>query len=349
MKRMLIGILAFAALLLLLTAWLVLGSATRFQADHAYLEIPTGSNFQQVKVLLKETGVADRAGLLDLLAAKTGYNQKVKPGRYKIEKGTSLLNILRMLNNGSQEPVNYTVTKLRTREDLIRFTGKKFEFGEAGFRDFLLHPDSLRSFGVDTQTVMTLLLPDTYSYYWNTTPGKVLQKWKKAHEAYWTPDRVQAVAANGLNPTTAYILASIVEEETQNSAEKGKIASVYLNRLKKNMRLGADPTVKYALNDFSLKRIYHKHLTVESSYNTYRVFGLPPGPICTPSRSSLDAVVNAPKTEYLYFVAKADFSGTHQFAATYEEHLKYAKQYQQALNARQPGQKGKEDTGVESN
>lgn len=348
MKKWILSIVALGAVIALVLAYQLMGSATRFKDAARYIEIPTGADYAKVKQILKENEILDSDRLFDLVAKQVDYPQKVKAGRYKVEKGTGMLSILRMLVNGRQEPVQYTVTKLRTKQDLIQFTGKQFEFGTKGFEAFLRNPDSLKPFGVDTQTVMTLLLPDTYTYYWNTSPARVLEKWKKAHINFWTPDRTQAALSNGLNPTTAYILASIVEEETTNNAEKGKIASVYINRLKKNMRLGADPTVKYALNDFSLKRIYHKHLAVESPYNTYRVSGLPPGPICTPSRSSLEAVVNAPKTDYLYFVANADFSGTHQFAATYEQHLKYAKQYQQALNARQPVQKGKEDTGAET-
>lgn len=348
MKKWILSLLAIIGLAALVLAWLLLGNTTRFEEAKRYVEIPTGADYAQVKQILLDKQIIGSEKTFELLAHRVDYPRKVKAGRYAVEKGSSLISILRMLVNGRQEPVQYTVTKLRTQSDLIQFTGKQFEFGQPGFQDFIRNPDSLRAFGVDTQTVMTLLLPDTYTYYWNTTPARVIQKWKKAHDAFWTEARKQAAAAQGLNPTTAYILASIVEEETQNNAEKGKIASVYLNRLRTKMRLGADPTVKFALNDFSLKRIYHKHLTIESPYNTYRVFGLPPGPICTPSKATLEAVIQAPQTDYLYFVAKADFSGTHQFARTYEEHLAFARQYQEAINKRMPVKKGKEDTGVEA-
>jgi UPF0755 protein len=162
---------------------------------------------------------------------------------------------------------------------------------------------------------------------------------------YWNEERKKLAAERKLNETTAYILASIVEEETRDNEEKDTIASVYLNRYYKGMRLQADPTVKFALRDFGLKRIYEKHLAVESPYNTYRNAGLPPGPICTPSIQTLEAVLHAPSTNYLYFVAKSDFSGRHVFSETYEQHLRYAKEFQRALDKQQQIKAAKEDIG----
>ena len=152
------------------------------------------------------------------------------------------------------------------------------------------------------------------------------------YKAWWTAERVRLAEAKGLTPVKATILASIVEEETNAQGDKGKIASVYLNRMAKGIKLGADPTIKYALREFELKRIYDKYLKVESPYNTYQHEGLPPGPICTPSAATLEAVLEAPATDYLYFVAKPDFSGYSNFAATYKEHLEYAKAYREALD-----------------
>ena len=197
---------------------------------------------------------------------------------------------------------------------------------------YLQNSDSLKSSGLDTNTVMTAVLPNTYTYFWNTTPSRIFSKFRRAHEDFWTEQRRQEATAHGLNPQTAYILASIVEEETTKKDDKGKIASVYLNRMTKGMRLSADPTVKYALRQFGLKRIYEKHLTVESPYNTYKVTGLPPGPICTPSEETIEAILNSPKTNYLFFVAKPGLDGYSNFSETYSEHLKYAKEYQQWLD-----------------
>ncbi|MBC7902946.1 MAG: endolytic transglycosylase MltG [Gemmatimonadaceae bacterium] len=186
---------------------------------------------------------------------------------------------------------------------------------------------------MDTNTFMTVVIPDTYTYYWNISPSKVFSKLFANYKEYWTEERVRKAKAQGLTPAQAYTLASIVEEETNATEEKGNIASVYLNRFNKGMNLGADPTVKYALRDFGLKRIYEKHLLVSSPYNTYRNRGLPPGPICTPSRSSIEAVLNAPTTEYFYFVAKRGSGGRHQFSKTYAEHLDYARQYHKGLDS----------------
>jgi UPF0755 protein len=182
---------------------------------------------------------------------------------------------------------------------------------------------------------MTIVLPDTYTYFWNTTPEKVLQKMAEETKEYWTAERKQLAASKGLTPIQAHILASIVEEETTNNEEKGTVASVYLNRIRIGMPLQADPTIKFAMRDFGLRRIYEKYLFVESPYNTYRNKGLPPGPICTPSKTTLNAVLNAPQTEYLYFVASPDFKQQHDFSVTYQEHLQKAKKYQEALNLRQ--------------
>jgi UPF0755 protein len=237
-----------------------------------------------------------------------------------------------MLKNGHQEPVNLVITKLRTREDLASLAGRKFECDSAAFMAYISSADSLRQFNLDSNTVMTSVFPDTYTYFWNITPSKIFAKLRNNYETFWTPARISQASAHGLNPQTAYILASIVEEETVKKEDKGKIASVYLNRIAKGMRLSADPTVKFALRQFGLKRIYEKHLAVESPYNTYKNAGLPPGPICTPSPQTIDAVITSPNTSYLYFVAKASLDGYSNFAETYQEHLKYAKEYQQALN-----------------
>ena len=172
-----------------------------------------------------------------------------------------------------------------------------------------------------------------------------MEKIFKNNQSFWTAGRLDSAKAKGLTPQEIVILASIVEEETNKKEDKGNIASVYMNRMHKGMKLGADPTVKFALRDFGLKRIYNKHLAIESPYNTYRVNGLPPGPICTPQRETIDAVLNAPSTNYLFFVAKADFSGAHVFAETYSEHLEYAKAYQLALDNYQKSKNTPEDTG----
>ena len=272
------------------------------------------------------------------------YWKNIKPGKYEIKKGSSLLTIIRMLRNGRQTPVNLVITKLRTKDDFAHLTGSKFEFDSTEMMAFLNSNDSLRKFDVDSSTALSVILPDTYTYFWNSTPQTIFQKLSAASHKYWTEERKEKAGSQGLTPVQAYILASIIEEETNNNAEKGNVASVYINRNNKGMPLQADPTVKFAMRNFGLKRIYEKYTLVESPYNTYRNKGLPPGPICTPSRRTIDAVLDAPKTDYLYFVARPDVRETHDFSASYEEHLKKARLYQQKLNLLDSIQKAKDQS-----
>ncbi len=331
MKRVLLILLAVLLLTAAYLGWAFLGPATAFEQKTFFLEIPTGSRYEQLLQDLENRKVLKHPGLFDFLARRLGYPQKLKAGRYAIPRNSSLLNMIRKLRNGRQEPVNLVITKLRTKEDFAGLAGRKFEFDSLHFLRYI-NSDSLQAYGLDSNTVMSGVLPNTYTFYWNTTAAAVMEKILRNYQAFWTAERREKAKAKGLNPAQVSTIASIVDEETNNKDEKGLIASVYLNRLQKGMRLGADPTVKFALRDFGLKRIYNKHLLVESPYNTYRVTGLPPGPICTPQPQTIDAVLDAPSTNYLFFVAKPDFSGTHAFAADYAEHLKLARAYQQFLD-----------------
>ncbi|MBC6489899.1 endolytic transglycosylase MltG [Flavihumibacter stibioxidans] len=345
MKKILVFILLAVLAIAGYMAWLLLGPATAFKEKQFNLEIPTGSNYEAVQELLEKGPVINHPNLFNLVAKQLGYPEKVKAGRYIIKKGSSLLSIIRKLRNGRQDPVNLVITKLRTREDFASLAGRKFEFDSVSFHSYLNNNDSLRQFGLDSNTIMAGILPDTYTFFWNTTPSRVLQKILRSRDAFWTTDRLAKAKKKGFTPEQVVTIASIVEEETNKNDEKDTIASVYINRLNKGMKLGADPTVKFALRDFSLKRIYNKHLAVESPWNTYRVTGLPPGPICTPQKVTIDAVLNAPATDYLFFVARADFSGYHVFAENYTEHLVYAREYQQALDAYMKKKNQPEDTG----
>jgi UPF0755 protein len=333
MKKVILFLLVLLLLGAAFIAWVFLGPATAFDQSKKTLYISSTAPIKKAVIdSLTKNQILKNETAFEWLANRMNFWKNIKPGKYDIKKGSSLVNIVRMLRNGQQTPVNLVITKLRTKEDFSRLVGKKFETDSTQMLNFLNNNDSLKSFGTTPELSMTMILPDTYTYFWNTGPGKIYKKLAEETEKFWTPERKQRATAQGLSPIQAYILASVVEEETNASAEKGNIASVYINRINKGMPLQADPTVKFALKDFGLKRIYEKHLAVESPYNTYRNVGLPPGPICTPSKMTIDAILNAPKTNYLYFVASRDFNGTHVFSATYEEHLKKAKEYQQALN-----------------
>jgi UPF0755 protein len=259
----------------------------------------------------------------------------VKAGKYEIKKGMSLFELVRVLKNGRQTPVKLVITKYRLKEDFAKKLGQQFEFDSLAAMQFLTNNDSLKTFGLDSNTVMAAVMPDTYSFYWNSDPKKVYQKLFEHWQKYWTDERKKKANAIQLDPVRVSILASIVDEEVNLKSEKEKISSVYLNRLHKNMNMQACPTIKYAMRDFALTRIYNKYLTIPSPYNTYINSGLPPGPICTPQPETIDIVLNAPQTDYLYFVANSDFSGTHIFSTNGEDHLKFAKIYADAEDRRE--------------
>ena len=321
MKKKLTPILLFTVLLIFfLSVWLFFFSATRFEESKKYLYVPPDSNHLNfILSKLKDSNWVRSTYALGWISVYMDLDQKIQPGKFEIKAGMSLFDIARMLKNNRQAIVRLTLTKFRTKEQLASFIGKKFETDSARFMGFIGNNDSLSQFGIDTTTFFSLVLPDSYDYYWISSPVQILKKWEQAYKAFWSNERIEKASKLGLTPLKATILASIVEEETNSNEEKDTIASVYLNRASKGMPLQADPTVKYALRNFSLKRIYEKHLAVESPYNTYKHLGWPPGPICTPSKATMEAILYAPTTKYLFFVAKSDFSGRHVFSETYQE------------------------------
>lgn len=334
MKNILISITAIVFITGIIAAWLILGSATTFKENRKYLFVYTGkAGEDSVMDFIEKNSLLKNPGVFDFLATKTDVWKKLKPGRYEIKKGENLLMLVRTLRNNRQSPVNLVINKLRTNEDLAGILAKNFEGDSLDVIGFINNNDSLSKLGVNSHTVMTLVIPNTYTLFWNTSAGRIFKRLKSEKEAFWDKkDRLNKAKNQGFSPEQVYTIASIVEEETNQDDEKGNVASVYINRYRAGMPLGADPTIKFALNDFSLKRIYRKYLDVQSPYNTYKNTGLPPGPICTPSSKTIDAVLNSPKTNFMYFVAKSDFTGHHTFSVTYAEHLQHAKEYQKALD-----------------
>ena len=332
MKKIIVIILFIGAILTGVFAWLIFGSGTSFSENKKYLFVYTGqANEQQVMNFIRENKLVDNPGLFNWAAAWMDVWKRLKPGRYEIKKGESIFRISRTLRNNNQAPVNLVINKIRTNEDFAAVIAKNFETDSANVMSFMSNKDSLDALGVNEFTLMTLIIPNTYTMFWNTPIGKILRRLKTEKENFWEKnERTEKAQAMGLSPLQVSIIASIVEEETNKNDEKGNVASVYINRYNKGMALGADPTIKFAMHDFGLKRIYLKYLDVVSPYNTYKNKGLPPGPICTPSAKTIDAVLNAPKTEYMFFVAKSDFSGYHTFSNTYAEHLQHAKEFSKA-------------------
>ncbi len=302
-------------------------------ASGEFFYIKTGSTYADVKQELVSKKYIKGTTWFDWTSKILRY-KKVKPGRYKITKGMSLWKLVRMLRAGNQTQVSFVITKIRTREDFARKAGNSFEFDSLQMISFINNNDSLKAYDLDTNTVTAAIMPLTYSVNWNSSPEKVFQSCFTAYKKFWSKERSAKADSLHLSPVEITTLASIVEEETLKKADKSNIASVYLNRIRLGMPLQADPTVKFALKDFALKRITGAHLKVVSPYNTYLNRGIPPGPICTPSAESVDAVLNAPATEYIFFVASSKFDGSSVFTTNLPDHSRYAKLYQQELTRR---------------
>jgi len=332
-KRIAAVIFAIVLLVAGFVAWKFFGP-TVHTPEKKFFYIRTGETFEQVKTNLREKNIVAGGETWFNWASKLIGYKKVKPGRYEIKKGMSLTGLVRMLRNGQQSPVNFVITKIRTKEVLASRIGNAFECDSLQMINFLNSADSLKEYGLDTSTVMAAAMPFTYTLKWNTTAGKIFEQFYTAYKTFWTDERKQKADSLGLNPVQVSTLASIIDEETNSATDKPNVASVYLNRINMGMPLQADPTLKFALRNFGLKRILHTHKAVQSPYNTYANKGLPPGPICTPGLETIDAVLNSPKTGYIYFVASSAFDGTHIFTTNYTDHMKYARIYQQELNKR---------------
>lgn len=299
-----------------------------------YLYIPTGATYGLVLDELIEGGYISDHVSFDFVAKRAKYHNMVKAGKYKIPAGISNYDLVRKLRSGKQEPIKLVINKLRTKEDFIRLIANNLEPDSLDIAQVVNNNNTLNTYGFDTSSALAAVIPDTYEFYWNTNAEKVYDRLVYYYNQYWTDERKEKAISMSMTPVQVMTLASIVEEETNKNDERPKVASVYLNRLKFNMKLQADPTVKFALQDFGLRRILNVHLTYDSPYNTYMYRGLPPGPIATPSKSSINAVLNAEETDFLYFCAKEDFSGYHNFASSYSQHMRNARIYQQALNER---------------
>lgn len=327
MKKTILVVLLILLLVGAYFSWQVFGPTVSAPADK-FFYVKTGTGYQEVLQSLKDQRIIKSPFVFDKLSKQAGYNEKVKAGRFEINDGMSLYNLVRMLKAGRQSPVKLVINKLRTKEDLAKKIGPQFECGEEEALRFLYSNDSLGKHGLDTNTAMTAIIPNTYLLNWNNSFSKLFTRLKSEEEKFWNAERKKKAAEKNMSPRQVYTMASIVEEETNKLKDKGLIASVYMNRIKKGMKLEADPTVKYAMRDFGLKRILYGHLKFPSPFNTYQQTGLPPGPICTPSMETIDAVLNAPQTDFIFFVAKPGLDGYSNFAATYAEHLKFAKEYQ---------------------
>jgi UPF0755 protein len=299
-----------------------------------FIYIPTGSSYEDVLKILTENNVLKNKESFNQLAQLKKYKNKIKPGKYKIKNNISNNELISLLRSGKQEPVPFTFTNIRKKDELLSRIGKKLEADSAELLVLLNDAEWVKkNIGMSPETVISLFIPNTYEFNWNTSAKEFLQRMESEYKKFWTAERKQKAKKLNLTPTQVSILASIVQaEQLAIPDERPTIAGLYLNRLKTGMPLQSDPTIIYAMGDFSIKRVLDKYKEYDSPYNTYQHTGLPPGPIYIPEIASIDAVLNYQKSEYLYMCAKEDFSGRHNFAKTLSQHNLNARKYQAALN-----------------
>ncbi len=300
----------------------------------ADLYIPSGSGFNEVMDILEEKGLIKNRSTLEWLAVRKNYPNNINPGRYRLEDGMNNNELVNMLRSGNQLPVNLVFINHRRIENIASVVARQIEADSADIVNLAGDNEFLESLGFDKDGIPALFIPNTYEFFWNTSAEQFYRRMKIEYERFWNGDRDSKRNSHGLTRLQVSTLASIVGEETVKREEMPVIAGVYLNRLNRGMRLQADPTIKYAIGDFTVNRILKVHLETDSPYNTYKYAGLPPGPIVIPSVQSIDAVLNASEHNYLYFCAREDFSGYHRFARTLSEHNRNARLYQDALNQR---------------
>jgi UPF0755 protein len=310
------------------------GDKVRLGDDERLLVIIPENNYEQVFGMITDSLDIENPKILDWVARKKSYPSLIKPGRYLFSGEMSYVDVIDRLRSGDQQPVEVTFNNIRTLNDLAGKVGKQIEADSAEIIAFIEDTSNYAEDGFSRETVITVFIPNTYEMYWNTSAEGFYKRMLQEYHKFWNEERTNKAAAKGLDPIGVSILASIIDDEVVKADEKPRIAGVYLNRLDRGMLLQACPTIKFALNDFTITRVLNKHLIVESPYNTYKYKGLPPGPIGCPTIEGINAVLNAEEHDYIFFAAKADFSGYHNFSKTLSEHNRYADEYQRELDKR---------------
>ena len=330
MLYILLGLTIVIALFLVITFPLIARSTSETRTLH----IPHGATEESVRDSLARYYGEDFAKSTMRMASviKKGFYKRA--GAYSIEKGSSPLTVARRIAGGAQTPVRLTINGFRDFDEMMQRIGIKFEFSADSLSEAVKSPSVLTSYGLTPEQAMALFVNDTYELYWSASPDEVIRKIGDNYNRLWNGERRAKAEALGLTPAQVMILASIVDEETNLASEKGTIGRLYINRLNKGMRLQSDPTVRFALGDFTIRRVLDGHLSVDSPYNTYRNAGLPPGPIRTTGKATVDAILDSKPNNYLYMCAKEDFSGGHNFAVTFDEHSANARAYRKALDER---------------
>jgi UPF0755 protein len=299
-----------------------------------YIRIRKGQGYEAVMDSIEAKDVIIDKLAFRFMAKLMNYPELVKPGMYELPDKATNYQVIGILRSGRQTQLRLTFNNVRLKDDLAAKLAQNLDADEDEFREMFNDEAYLKKFGFTPATIMTMFIPNTYELYWNTTPEQLMERMKIEYDKFWNKDRVAKAKKRGLTKKEVSILASIVEaEQNQHADERPRIAGVYLNRLEKGMKLEADPTVVFAAGDFSIRRVLNKHTQTDSPYNTYKYKGLPPGPINLPSIPSIDAVLNSEDHNYIYFCAKEDFSGYHNFSENLAGHNANAQKYRKALTA----------------
>ncbi len=299
-----------------------------------YVHIDKNTRFEELLSEVKKEARLPSEKIFRILANRMNYTTNMKTGRYAVKKGDNMPRLIRRLRSGVQEPVNITFNNIRTKEIFAGRISHQLMLDSIALLTALNDPSVANEFGFNTHTFLSMFIPNTYQIYWDTSVQQFLKRMEREYNTFWNASRKAKAQQIDLSPVEVSILASVVEEEAMYSDEYPTIAGLYLNRLKKGMRLEADPTIKFALGNPALRRILLEHLEVDSPYNTYKTNGLPPGPIRIPSIKAIDGTLSAASHHYIFMCAKDDLSGRHNFATTHAEHSRNARRYHQALNAR---------------
>lgn len=301
-----------------------------------YFYIKTGATFDDVVNNLHQNKyIKNRTSFMWVAEKKSNFINNIKPGKYKLKDGMSNNDLVDLLRSGKQEPVKVTFNNVRNTKELAGKITKNLECDSLSFYQLISDKTFTAKYGFNTITILTMFLPNTYEFYWNTSAEELIIRMAEEYKKFWTKERKQKASELNLSQSEVSILASIVQaEQSVHVDERPTVAGLYINRLRKGMLLQSDPTVVYGIGDFTINRVLNKHLRTNTPYNTYIHKGLPPGPINLPSIKSLDAVLNYEKHSYIYMCAKSDFSGYHAFASNYNQHLINARKYQRELNKR---------------
>jgi len=337
-KNKILYFLAGAGIVILVILILIyrnlLGISIMANKNNQVIYIPTGSSYEQVMDTLESKLIIKNRKIFVWLANKKRYPSLIKPGRYVIDKDLTYNSLINLLRSGRQSAVRITFSNVLTLNQIAGKIGKQIEADSSQIVEFLSDDSNYIGDGFKKENIISIFIPNTYEFYWDTNAKELYNKMLKEYRLFWNDQRLSKAKEKGLNPIEVSILASIIDDEVVKNDEKPRIAGVYLNRLKRGIPLQACPTIKFALNDFSITRVLKKYLLVDSPYNTYKHSGFPPGPIGCATIDGIDAVLNAEKHDYIFFAAKSDFSGYHNFSRTLAEHNRYASLYQKELDKR---------------